>query len=120
MERLGHILEVRTWAFDSNQLRASRRATLDGDGRLAAAEVSSDKPEELLIGLAIDWRGLELSEPGATLDLLQQADARVRLDLDRDERALHFWSAHMGPNVRHERRRKGREAAFGTSARWRG
>ena len=25
-----------------------------------------------------------------------------------------------GPNVRHERRRKGREAAFGTSARWRG
>ena len=24
------------------------------------------------------------------------------------------------PNVRHERRRKGREAAFGTSARWRG
>jgi len=26
----------------------------------------------------------------------------------------------LGPNVRHERRRKGREAAFGTSARWRG
>ena len=25
-----------------------------------------------------------------------------------------------GPNVRHERRAKGREAAFGTSARWRG
>ena len=24
------------------------------------------------------------------------------------------------PNVRHERRRKGREAAFGASARWRG
>ena len=29
-------------------------------------------------------------------------------------------AAFMGPNVRHERRRKGREAAFGTSARWRG
>src|SRR5205814_10030348 len=29
--------------------------------------------------------------------------------------------AHVStPNVRHERRRKGREAAFGTSARWRG
>ena len=26
----------------------------------------------------------------------------------------------MGSNVRHERWRKGREAAFGTSARWRG
>ncbi len=26
----------------------------------------------------------------------------------------------VGPNVRHERRAKGREAAFGTSARWRG
>ena len=26
----------------------------------------------------------------------------------------------LGPNVRHERRAKGREAAFGTSARWRG
>ena len=26
----------------------------------------------------------------------------------------------LGSNVRHERRRKGREAAFGTSARWRG
>ena len=26
----------------------------------------------------------------------------------------------MGPNVRHERRRKGREAAFAASARWRG
>ena len=26
----------------------------------------------------------------------------------------------MGPNVRRERRAKGREAAFGTSARWRG
>ena len=26
----------------------------------------------------------------------------------------------LGPNVRHERRRKGREAAFETSARWRG
>ena len=29
------------------------------------------------------------------------------------------WSP-LGPNVRHERRAKGREAAFGTSARWRG
>ena len=26
----------------------------------------------------------------------------------------------LGSNVRHERRRKGRKAAFGTSARWRG
>src|ERR1700712_4255370 len=29
-------------------------------------------------------------------------------------------SVFMGSNVRHERRRKGREAAFGTAARWRG
>ena len=29
-------------------------------------------------------------------------------------------AGHKTPNVRHERRRKGREAAFGTSARWRG
>ena len=37
---------------------------------------------------------------------------------------LAAWDAHRtslaGPNVRHERRRKGREAAFRTPARWRG
>ena len=31
-----------------------------------------------------------------------------------------FERSHLAPNVRHERRPKGREAAFGTSARWRG
>ena len=35
--------------------------------------------------------------------------------------ARHGWETReTGPNVRHERRRKGREAAFVTSARWRG
>ena len=30
-----------------------------------------------------------------------------------------LWAVVVGPNVRHERWTKGREAAFGTSARWR-
>src|ERR1019366_10130987 len=29
-----------------------------------------------------------------------------------------IWKHGLRPNVRHERRAKGREAAFGTSARW--
>jgi hypothetical protein len=120
MEGLGAILEERTWAFDSNQLGTSRRATLEGHGRLATAEMASNKTKELLVRLTVDRRRLELSEPGAALDLLEEADSRVRLDLDRDDGARSFWSAHMGPNVRHERWTKGREAAFGTSARWRG
>jgi hypothetical protein len=39
------------------------------------------------------------------------------LELRRDENWSHCF---VRPNVRHERRAKGREAAFGTSARWRG
>jgi hypothetical protein len=35
------------------------------------------------------------------------------------ERATRTWGFVL-PNVRHERWTKGREAAFGTSARWRG
>ena len=62
--------------------------------------MASDKREKLLVRLAVDRRRLELSEPGATLDLFERADARVRLDLDRDDGASNFRSAHMGPNVR--------------------
>ena len=102
MEWLGNILEGRTWAFDSNQFGTGRRATLEGHGRLAASEMAGNESEKLLVGFAVDGRRLELSEPGATLDLLEQADARVRLDLDRDDGAWHFRSAHMGPSVRHE------------------
>ena len=36
------------------------------------------------------------------------------------QRNTHILPRQLGPNVRHERRAKGREAAFGTSARWRG
>jgi hypothetical protein len=49
--------------------------------------VASNEREELLVGLAVDRRRLELSEPSATLDLLEQADARVRLNDDRDDGA---------------------------------
>ena len=58
--------------------------------------MASNKREKLFVRLAVDRRGLELSEPDATLDLLEAADARVRLDLDLDDGAWHFWSAHMG------------------------
>ena len=62
-------------------------------------------------------------EPGSAVslrDLVGQAD-----QLQRRPNGQVFASACevrdlAGPNVRHERRRKGREAAFGTSARWRG
>ena len=40
--------------------------------------------------------------------------------LERQPGRCHCDERTKGPNVRHERRRKGREAAFGTSARWRG
>jgi hypothetical protein len=60
--------------------------------------VASNKREKLFVRLAVDRRRLELSEPDTTLDLLDEADARVRLGLDLDDGAWHFWSAHMEPS----------------------
>ena len=37
-----------------------------------------------------------------------------------EQKTERWIEQHKLPNVRHERRAKGREAAFGTSARWRG
>ena len=37
-----------------------------------------------------------MSEPCTTFDLLKQAHSRARLNLDRDDRARDFWSAHVG------------------------
>ena len=37
-----------------------------------------------------------------------------------EQKTEQWIEQHKLPNVRHERRAKGREAAFGTSARWRG
>ena len=72
---LGHILEDRTRAFDSNQLGTSGRATLERNGRLAATEVARNKREQLFVRLAVDGWRLKLSKPNATLSLRQDADA---------------------------------------------
>ena len=51
---------------------------------------------------------------------------RKQAKLTKDSESRHMPSARitllakLGPNLRHERRAKGRAAAFGTSARWRG
>ena len=120
MEGLAHILEERAWAFDANQLCTSGRATLEGDGRLAAAEVMSNEREQLLVRFAVDRRRFELRKPNATFGLRKKADARVRLDLDRDDSGLHSRGERMGPNVRHERRPQAGAACWRTSARWKG
>jgi hypothetical protein len=96
MEGLGHILEDRAWAFDSNQLGTSGRATLEGNGRLAATEVTGNKREQLFVRSAVDGRRLDLSKPSATLNLRQEAGTRVRLDLDRDDCDLHFLERAHG------------------------
>ena len=87
MEGLRHILEERPKAFDPNLLSTSGRATLEGDGRLTATEVTSNEREQLFVCFTVDRRRLELSEPSATLYLLEQAHARARLDFDRDDDA---------------------------------
>jgi len=41
--------------LDSDQLHATRSATLDGHRGLTALEVISDECDQLLIGFAINW-----------------------------------------------------------------
>ena len=72
MEGLGHILEERAWAFDAHQLCTSGRATLEGDGRLATAEVTSNECEQLFVRLAVNRRRFELREPSTILGLRQE------------------------------------------------
>jgi|SRR5664280_49434 len=55
-----------------------------------------------------------------TVDLAVVVDEREVLALASRECGLHWCMGNKGSNVRHERRTKGREAAFGTSARWSG
>ena len=69
MEGLGHILEQRAWAFGANQLCTRGRATLEGDGRLATAEVTSNERQQLFVRLAVDRRGFELRKPSTTFGL---------------------------------------------------
>ena len=51
--------------------------------------------------------------------MLTNRDIERRSSMNRAHRHVPR-RPNKGPNVRHERRAKGREAAFGTSARWRG
>ena len=67
MEGLDHILEGRAWALDPNQLGTSGRTTLEGYGRLAAAEVTSNEREQFFVRPAVDRRGFELRQPSTTL-----------------------------------------------------
>jgi len=102
--RLAHIVEDGNCSLDSNQLGTSRGTTLEGNGRLAAAEVAGNECEQFFVRLAIDWRRLKLSYPSAALGSLEDADASIRFDPYRDHRGLHFRNSHMGPNVQVERR----------------
>ena len=96
MKGLGHILEDRARAFDSNELGTCGRATLERNGRLAATEVARNKREKLFVRVAVDGRRPKLSKPYAIFRLRQGADARVRLDLDRDDGDLSFLKRAHG------------------------
>ena len=98
-------------AFDSNQLGTSGGATLERNRRLAATEVTCYKREQFFVRLAVDRRRLELGKPNAILSLRQDADARVRLDLDRDDGDLRFFEhAHVAERIRRSPARYHREA----------
>ena len=72
-----------------HQFQTARGPTLDGDGRLCATEVGCYECNELLIGFAIDGRGLELREPRSFRHLNKGARPGVGLDLDLQNSGCH-------------------------------
>ena len=54
--------------------------------------MAGDKTEQLFVRLAVDRSRLDLSRPRAAFNLLKDADAGVRLDLDGDDSGGHFRS----------------------------
>ena len=77
------------------------------------------KPEKIPASAAVTGVGSRFiaATDSARFDRwYDEATVRPPLRAAHDE----LRTSLLGPNVRHERQAKGREAAFGTSARWRG
>src|SRR5580765_5770859 len=97
--------------FDGRAVRSGIDAAHDPCGARGHAEVSANhEPNTSEHLLLFDLRN---SSEGC-------ADAVHKVLIGRAFRCGHRKGWIALPNVRHERRRKGREASFGTSARWRG
>ena len=85
---------------DLNQLEPPGRPTPDGDGRPRATEAFRDESNELLIGLAIHWRSLQLGEPRALRRLSEGTDPGVGPDLDLECDDCHDGAPASAPIAR--------------------
>ena len=126
-ERWLSVLALSDFANTSGERPAEGRAARDDEG-LRTHERATGKPTAEGRTAPHDDSCLDGNEEADLLTTLLRA-TRPGREADHEQRipseaALRSTIAAKfvlrGSNVRHERRAKGREAAFGTSARWRG
>src|SRR5438477_2014147 len=79
--RMVAVVYMYSGRFDAHELHPPRGSALDRHGRPPTAEVPRDQGNELRVGLSINRRRLELGMPDARARFLENAGARVRLDL---------------------------------------